>query len=184
MKFMRHNLIPDIILFHPQKFADDRGYFFESYQDKRYREAGIRETFVQDNMSHSKKNTLRGLHYQLKFPQGKLVGVTRGKVYDVIVDIRKNSPTFGKWASFELSSENCMQVYIPPGFAHGFYVLSDSADFYYKCTEYYAVNDECGIIWNDKTIGITWPLQGEPLISKKDLNHPAFSQLAPDLLPT
>lgn len=183
MKYTRHSIIPDVIILEPQIFMDERGYFFESYQTKRYREAGISETFVQDNFSRSKRNTLRGLHYQLKFPQGKLVGVTAGKVFDVVVDIRRDSTTFGKSASFDLSAENCMQVYIPPGFAHGFYVVSDSADFYYKCTEYYVAEDDCGIIWNDPAIDIKWPLQDKPLISKKDLGHCSLGNIHKDLLP-
>lgn len=180
MKFMHHELIPDIIIIQPSLFADDRGYFFESYQAQRYLEAGITETFVQDNMSHSKKNCLRGLHYQAKFPQGKLVGVISGKVFDVVVDIRRESPTFCQWVSFELSAENCTQIYIPPGFAHGFLVLSESANFYYKCTDYYAADDDRGIIWNDPTIGIRWPLNGQaPILSAKDRaygNWKAFCQ--------
>lgn len=179
MKFTRHKILPEIILIEPSVFADERGYFFESFQANRYRDAGIKEIFVQDNMSHSKQNTLRGLHYQAKFPQGKLVGVTAGMVFDVIVDIRKSSPTFRRWIGIELTAEpnRCQQIYIPPGFAHGFYVLSDSADFYYKCTDYYVAGDDCGIIWNDPSIGIKWPLLSDrepPLLSAKDQRYPGI----------
>src|SRR5438093_3385784 len=133
MQHLHNNKFKEIILIQPKVFHDDRGCFFETFQTKRYQEIGINELFVQDNYSVSIKNTIRGIHYQLNYPQGKLVGVTSGTVFDVVVDIRQNSPTFGEWASFELDAESYAQVYIPPGFAHGFCVLSDSASFYYKC---------------------------------------------------
>lgn len=167
----------------PKSFGDSRGYFFESYQKKRYAEAGISAEFIQDNVSRSAKGVLRGLHYQLKKPQGKLVTVTRGSVFDVAVDIRKNSPTFGEWIGEILSDENHKQLYVPPGFAHGFVVLSDIADFHYKCTDYYDAADEAGIAWNDDTINVDWPLVGEPIMSGKDLKNPMLKYISEDLLP-
>lgn len=155
-----------LMIIQPKIFQDNRGYFYEVFQQKRYEEMGI-PAFVQDNFSRSTRNVLRGLHYQLPNPQGKLVYVTRGSVWDVAVDIRKSSPTFGQWFGITLSDENHTQLYIPPGFAHGFCVLSDEADFHYKCTDYYTPGAEQGIAWNDTTLNIPWPVQ-HPVLSPKD----------------
>ena len=150
-------------------FGDARGFFLESFNQRVFHEAtGLSLQFVQDNHSRSAKGVLRGLHYQLRQPQGKLVRVVRGAVFDVAVDIRKSSPHFGRWVGFELSEDNHRQLWIPPGFAHGFLVLSHSADFLYKTTNYYAPEHEHAICWNDPTIGIDWPLETEPLLSAKD----------------
>ncbi|MBG5883991.1 dTDP-4-dehydrorhamnose 3,5-epimerase [Providencia alcalifaciens] len=160
--------IEDCIIIEPNVFGDDRGFFLETFHEKRYlEEANIKEKFVQDNRSRSTKGVLRGLHFQKTKPQGKLVSVTRGAVFDVAVDLRLNSKTFGEFHSIILSEENKLQFYIPPGFAHGFVVLTDLADFQYKCTDYYDPADESGIIWNDSRINITWPIQN-PILSIKD----------------
>lgn len=182
MKYMHSDVLPEVIVIEPTIFADDRGYFFEGFQSKRYKEIGIQESFVQDNYSRSAKNTVRGLHYQLHYPQGKLVGVTAGSVLDIIVDIRLGSPTFGKWISIELNDQNIRQVYIPKGFAHGFCVLSDTADFYYKCTDYYMPNDDYGIAWNDTFINIAWPV-AVPIMSKKDMNYAFLQSISEHQLP-
>lgn len=164
--------LPGVLLIKPQVFGDERGYFMESFQAKKYAELGIEEDFVQDNCSHSRRGILRGLHYQLSHPQGKLVMVTRGEVFDVAVDIRLGSPTFGQWAGAILNAENHHQFYVPPGLAHGFVVLSEVADFAYKCTDYYDPSDEGSILWNDPEINIDWPLSGagidQPVLSQKD----------------
>jgi dTDP-4-dehydrorhamnose 3,5-epimerase len=161
--------IPDLLVLEPQVFGDARGFFFESFnQQEFYRATGLNLNFVQDNHSRSAKGVLRGLHYQVQQPQGKLVRVVRGAVFDVAVDIRKNSNTFGQWVGMELSEDNHKQMWIPPGFAHGFVVLSDSADFLYKTTEYYAPQHERCIAWNDPAIGITWPSGLQPKLSAKD----------------
>lgn len=183
MKLTRNEVLPDIIIIEPSVFQDSRGYFFEGFQAKRYYDAGIHEIFVQDNYSRSVKNTLRGLHYQLHHPQAKLVGVTAGKVFDVIVDIRQGSPTFGKWTGIELNDENALQVYIPRGFAHGFCVLSESADFYYKCTNYYVPHDDYGVAWDDTFINIEWPINGVPVVSKKDQQYASLENIPHDKLP-
>lgn len=168
--------IPDVILIEADVYADERGYFLESYNQSLFHKNGITEIFVQDNISFSRKGTLRGLHYQLHpHAQGKLVRVTYGKVYDVAVDIRKGSPTYGKWIGMELSDENKLAIYIPPGFAHGFYVLSDYAQFVYKCTDHYYKELDRGILWNDPAIGINWPYSGQPILSKKDLTNPLLA---------
>lgn len=166
--------IRDVILVEPKIFKDNRGYFMETYNQKIFHENGITVEFVQDNMSSSTRGTLRGLHYQLEpFAQGKLVRVTKGRVFDVAVDIRRTSPTFGEWVGLELSEENKRSLFIPPGFAHGFYVLSEMAEFTYKCTALYAPRAERGIIWNDPDIGIEWPLQeGNLVLSQKDNSNP------------
>lgn len=169
-----------LLIIEPSIFKDERGYFFESYQQHRYAELGL-PIFVQDNYSRSNKNVLRGLHYQFPHSQGKLVGVTRGSVWDVAVDIRQSSPTFGEWFSVTLSDENHLQMYIPPGFAHGFCVLSDIAEFYYKCSEYYKPNCECGIAWNDPHINIPWPI-AHPILSTKDEMHPLLTEIYHDKL--
>lgn len=164
--------IPEVVLIEPVKFEDKRGFFMETYKYTDFAQNGIAEHFAQDNYSRSVKGVLRGLHYQ-KAPhaQGKLVQCMRGEIYDVAVDIRRDSPTFTRWVSAVLSEENSRMFYIPPGFAHGFLVLSDVADVVYKCTKEYSPNDDRGIIWNDPEIGIRWPVQ-EPLLSAKDAGHP------------
>ena len=161
--------IPEVILFEPKVFGDDRGFFFESFNQTKFQAAiGRQVTFVQDNHSRSFKNVLRGLHYQIQQPQGKLVRVVQGEVFDVAVDIRKSSPTVGQWVGEILSAANKRQMWVPEGFAHGFVALSDTADCLYKTTDYYAPEHECSIAWNDPTIGIQWPLDGEPILSVKD----------------
>jgi len=175
MKFTRTE-IPDVILIEPDVFADERGFFVESWHKKKFAAEGLDEDFVQDNHSRSVKGTLRGLHYQIRQPQGKLVRVTVGEVFDVAVDIRRSSPTFGKWVGARLSAANFHMFWVPPGFAHGFYVLSDVAEFQYKCTDYYAPEHERSIIWDDPDIGIEWPLvdASEPLLSAKDQTGVSF----------
>lgn len=175
--------IPDVLLVEPDVFGDHRGFFLESYNRRRFAEMGLDVAFVQDNHSRSTKGVLRGLHYQLKNPQGKLVRVVQGEVYDVAVDIRKGSPTFGRWCGEFLSSDNFRMLYVPPGFAHGFCVLSDTADFLYKCTDYYSPGDEHGVIWNDPTIGIDWPLAEPPKLSDKDRNYRPLAEIE-TLLPS
>jgi dTDP-4-dehydrorhamnose 3,5-epimerase len=161
--------IPEVLVIEPKVFGDARGFFFESFNQKAFNQAtGLNLNFVQDNHSRSSKGVLRGLHYQINQPQGKLVRVVRGAVFDVAVDIRKNSPTFGKWVGLELTEENHKQLWIPAGFAHGFLVTSVTAEFLYKTTDYYAPEYERCIAWNDPTIGIQWPLNGEPQLSSKD----------------
>ena len=161
--------IPSVLIIEPRVFGDTRGFFFESFNQRAFNQAtGLDVNFVQDNHSRSSKGVLRGLHYQIRQPQGKLVRVVRGSVFDVTVDLRKSSPTFGQWVGVELTEDNHRQLWIPPGFAHGFYVLSDSADFLYKTTDYYAPEFECSLIWNDPTIGVEWPLNTQPIISTKD----------------
>ena len=161
--------IPDVVRFEPKVFGDDRGFFFESFNHRQFEDAiGRSVQFVQDNHSRSVKGVLRGLHYQLHRAQGKLVRVVHGAVFDVAVDIRRSSPTFGKWVGSYLSAENKHQLWVPEGFAHGFVVLSDSAEFLYKTTDYYAPEHERCISWNDPAIGIDWPLKGEPALSGKD----------------
>ncbi len=168
--------IPGVLLIEPKVFGDSRGFFLETFHAARYAEAGITGPFVQDNHSHSAKGVLRGLHFQKQYPQGKLVYVTSGTVFDVTVDIRKDSPTFGKWVGVILSADEHKQFYVPPGFAHGFCVLSDWADFHYKCTDYYHPEDEGSIRWNDPAIGIEWPLTN-PTLSTKDANAPYLKDL-------
>lgn len=174
--------IPGVIIFTPPVFTDTRGYFLETYQQHKYAEAGIPKPFVQDNQSYSTKDVLRGLHFQLRHPQGKLVRVTQGSVFDVAIDIRRNSPTFGKWHGEILSAENKKQMYIPENFAHGFCVLSDSAEFLYKCTDFYTPGDEAGLIWDDPQLGIEWPIN-QPILSTKDAQLPKLSAIL-DLLPS
>jgi dTDP-4-dehydrorhamnose 3,5-epimerase len=161
--------ISDVILLEPKVFEDDRGFFFESFNQAKFEAAiGRRVTFLQDNHSRSVKNVLRGLHYQIQQPQGKLVRVVQGEVFDVAVDIRKSSPTFGQWVGEILSAENKRQMWVPEGFAHGFVVLSDTAECLYKTTNYYAPEHERCIVWNDPAIALQWPLDGEPVLSTKD----------------
>src|SRR5690554_2639414 len=169
-------VIPEVVLIEPKIFGDDRGFFFESFNQKAFEEAVGRPVhFVQDNHSRSAKNVLRGLHYQIQQPQGKLVRVTEGEVFDVAVDVRKSSPTFGQWAGAILSAENKHQLWVPEGFAHGFVVLSESADFLYKTTDYYAPEHERCIIWNDPELGIEWPMEAEPVLSAKDAKGARFT---------
>ncbi len=169
--------IPDVILFEPKVFGDDRGFFFESFNQAQFDAAvGRPVTFVQDNHSRSVRNVLRGLHYQIQLPQGKLVRVAVGEVFDVAVDLRRSSPTFGQWVGAVLSAENKKQLWVPEGFGHGFVVLSEVAEFLYKTTDYYAPAHERCIIWNDPTLAIAWQLQGEPVLSAKDAQGAAFAQ--------
>ncbi len=161
--------IPDLLMIEPKVFGDDRGFFYESFNAKAFQQAtGLQPNFVQDNHSKSAKNVLRGLHYQIEQAQGKLVRVTQGEVFDVAVDMRASSPTFGQWLGEILSAENKRQLWIPAGFAHGFLVLSDTAEFLYKTTDFYAPQYECCVKWDDPNIGIKWPLQGAPILSAKD----------------
>lgn len=169
--------LPGVYIIEPACFEDLRGFFLETFHQQKYEAAGIDRPFVQDNQSHSKQGVLRGLHYQLKHPQGKLIYVVNGAIFDVAVDIRAGSPTFGKWTGAELSSDNKRQIYIPEGFAHGFVVLSKSADVIYKCTDLYAPGDEYGILWSDPEIGINWPVQN-PILSQKDLENPGLNQIS------
>ena len=161
--------IPEVLLFTPKVFGDARGFFFESFNERTFRELGLPDVcFVQDNHSRSACHVLRGLHYQIRQAQGKLVRVVSGEVFDVAVDIRRSSPTFGQWVGARLSAENKQMLWVPPGFAHGFVTLSESAEFLYKTTDYYAPTEERCIIWDDPDLAIDWPLEGEPLLSGKD----------------
>lgn len=161
--------IPEVLIIEPKVFGDARGFFYESFNQKAFNDAtGTAHQFVQDNHSRSARGVLRGLHYQIQQPQGKLVRVARGAVFDVAVDIRKSSPTFGKWVGVELSEDNHRQLWVPPGFAHGFVVTSESADFLYKTTDYYAPQHERSLLWNDPRVGVNWPMSGEPQLAAKD----------------
>lgn len=161
--------LPEVLILEPKVFGDARGFFFESFNARSFEEAtGVKRNFVQDNHSRSARNVLRGLHYQVQNPQGKLVRVTAGEVFDVAVDIRRSSPNFGKWVSVTLSAENKRQLWIPEGFAHGFLVVSESAEFLYKTTDYYAPEFERSLLWSDPSIGIQWPIKGAPLLAAKD----------------
>jgi dTDP-4-dehydrorhamnose 3,5-epimerase len=167
--------IPDVLIIRPKVFGDDRGFFMESFNRRTWREqTGVDVDFVQDNHSRSARGVLRGLHYQIRQPQGKLVRVVAGEVFDVAVDLRRSSPTFGRWAGAVLSAENKLQFWVPPGFAHGFQVLSEQADFLYKATDFYAPEHERAIIWNDPDLGIDWPLPTAPELSQKDRQAPRF----------
>ena len=172
-----------VIVFEPRVFADDRGFFLETWSKERYEQAGINADFVQDNISFSTKGTLRGLHFQYPNTQGKLVQVLSGSVYDVAVDIRADSPDKGKWFGIELNAEKHNQMYIAPGFAHGFYVLSETALFSYKCTDYYSPKCEGGIIWNDPQIAVNWPCTAGPVLSDKDVKYGLLSDFPEDKLP-
>jgi len=174
--------IPGVLLIEPMVFEDDRGFFLETYHEKKYPEAGIDKPFVQDNHSHSCRGTLRGLHYQLKHPQGKLVYVIRGEIFDVAVDIRRGSPTFGQWTGTILSEKNKHQLFIPEGFAHGLCVISETADVVYKCTDLYTTGDEYGILWSDPVIGIDWPVEN-PVLSEKDAESPRLMDVPEELFP-
>ena len=180
MNLTRFN-IDGLLLIEPKVFGDPRGFFMETWNRRKYEEAGITAGFVQDNISVSRRGTLRGLHYQNPSAQGKLVSVMAGEVFDVAVDIRRGSPTFGKWHGVRLSSENKHQFFIPPGFAHGFAVLSEMAMFYYKCTDYYSPKDEMTIQWNDPDIGIDWPLK-DPILSDKDTKGLRLRDVSPQRL--
>ncbi|EMG9897815.1 dTDP-4-dehydrorhamnose 3,5-epimerase [Enterobacter hormaechei] len=165
-----------VLVIEPRVFGDKRGFFYETFHAKRYKDAGIKEEFVQDNRSRSTGGVLRGLHFQKTKPQGKLVTVTQGEVFDVAVDLRFGSATFGQYESIVLTGENKIQFYIPPGFAHGFCVLSDSADFQYKCTDFYDPSDEGGLIWSDSIVNIDWPIK-DPILSEKDKILPSLEQI-------
>jgi dTDP-4-dehydrorhamnose 3,5-epimerase len=174
--------IPEVKLIKPCVFPDARGFFQQTWHERQYREAGINVRFVQDNWSHSTKGVLRGLHYQLRHAQDKLISVVRGEIFDVAVDIRRGSPTFAKWAGVVLSGENHHQLFIPKGFAHGFLVLSDTVDLLYKCSDFYAPGDEYGTLWSDRALNIDWP-DGGYILSEKDNALPLLSDIAPDHLP-
>jgi len=176
MNVIKTKLI-DCLIIEPKVIGDDRGFFLETFQANRYKDlAGINLPFVQDNHSRSSKGVLRGLHFQKTKPQGKLVRVVRGEVYDVAVDIRQGSPTYGQWEAVILSEENKTQFWVPPGFAHGFVVLSETADFEYKCTDYYDSSDEGSLLWNDPDLNIPWPIEN-PKLSEKDANAPLLADL-------
>ncbi len=179
---MIHPDLPGLLVFEPRVFEDARGSFMEGYHAERYREQGLEATFVQDNLSRSRRGVLRGLHFQRRHPQGKLIWVLRGAVYDVAVDLRPGSPTFGRHAALELSEANRRQLWVPPGFAHGFCALSERADVLYKCTDLYDPDDEGGLRWDDPALGIAWPV-AEPVLSDRDRQHPALADLGPDDLP-
>ena len=174
--------LPGVLILEPKIFGDERGFFIETYSEKRYKNAGIPMTFVQDNHSHSSKGVLRGLHFQLNHPQGKLVRVVRGSVFDVAVDIRVGSRTFGQAAWVELSGENKRQFWVPPGFAHGFLVTSDTADFEYKCTDYYDPEDEGALLWDDPNLNIPWPVDS-PVLSVKDSGAQCLKDIDTTQLP-
>lgn len=175
--------LPGVLVFEPQIFGDARGFFTTSYHAREFAEMGVDSVFVQDNHSLSAQNTLRGLHYQLEHPQAKLCRVVRGAVLDVAVDIRVGSPHFGRSVAVELSAENHRMIFVPRGFAHGFLVLSDEAEFLYKCDGFYTPGDEYGVAWHDPVLGISWPLEGEPKLSGKDAIAPLLSEIAPAKLP-
>lgn len=177
--------LPEVLVIEPKVFGDARGFFFESYHEHKYLQAGIDARFVQDNHSRSARGILRGLHFQITKPQGKLCRVARGEVFDVAVDIRPDSPRFGQWAGVILSEENQRQIWVPRGFAHGFLVLSESADFLYKCDEFYDPSDEGGVLWNDPAINIEWPsVESEILLSGKDRVLPRLSEVKLEHLPS
>lgn len=168
--------LPEVLLIEPKVFGDERGFFFESWNDRTFRSAtGLDVSFVQDNHSRSVRNVLRGIHYQVVRPQGKLVRVAAGAVFDVAVDLRRSSPNFGKWVGAELSAESRLQMWIPPGFGHAFLVLSESADFLYKTTDYWIAEHDRALRWNDPTLGIDWPLEGPPILAPKDRLAPSLS---------
>ncbi|MBN1764765.1 MAG: dTDP-4-dehydrorhamnose 3,5-epimerase [Sedimentisphaerales bacterium] len=174
--------LPGVLVIKPQVFGDKRGFFLETFNQKTYAEAGLERVFIQDNLSHSCRGVIRGLHYQLNHPQGKLVFVVKGEIFDVAVDIRKGSPSFGQWTGVHLSENNHKQIFVPEGFAHGFCVLSDEADVIYKCTDLYTPGDDYGILWSDEHINVDWPVQN-PVVSEKDQKNPCLSELAEDKLP-
>jgi dTDP-4-dehydrorhamnose 3,5-epimerase len=173
--------LPGLLLIGPKVFGDSRGFFLETWHQNRYREAGLTAAFVQDNVSFSRRGALRGLHFQNPAPQGKLVSVLQGEVFDVAVDLRRTSPTFGQWEGLTLSADNKRQFYVPPGFAHGFVVMSETALFHYKCTEFYSPGNEMTICWDDPDLGIEWPLQ-DPVISEKDARGLRLREVPKDKL--
>lgn len=175
--------LPGVLVLQPDAYPDRRGLFKEAYRAVRYREMGIDLPFVQDNHSRSVKGVLRGMHYQLNHPQGKLLHVVRGSCYDVVIDVRQGSPTFGQWFGVELSEDNHRQIYVPPGYAHGFYTTSDIIDVIYKCTDYYHPEDDYGVNWNDPDIGIAWPITVPPLLSPKDAALPRLGEIPARRLP-
>ena len=179
---VKETKLPGVLVLEPDVFSDDRGFFLETWNSKRYEKAGIKGSFVQDNVSFSKKGVLRGLHFQYPQSQDKLVQVLSGEVVDVAVDIRKDSPTFGQWVSEVLSNANHRQMYIPSDFAHGYCVTSETAVFSYKCTDFYNPGSEGGIIWNDPDINIDWPME-EPILSSKDVDYPRLKDIRPEKLP-
>jgi dTDP-4-dehydrorhamnose 3,5-epimerase len=181
MKILPSSL-PEILIIEPSVFQDERGFFMETYQQRRYTGAGIESVFVQDNLSYSVRGTLRGLHYQVKHAQAKLIQVIEGTIFDVALDIRRGAPSFGQWTSVHLSDENKRQLFLPEGFAHGFCVLSESAQVVYKCTDYYAAEDEGGILWSDPALAIAWPIL-KPLLSEKDIQLPHLADIPPERLP-
>ena len=175
--------LPGVLIFEPDVFADERGFFLETFSRDKYAEFGLDRTFVQDNHSRSSRGVLRGLHYQLNRPQGKLVYAVRGEIFDVAVDIRRGSPTFARWFGVTLSDENHRQLFVPECFAHGFCVLSDVADVTYKCTDVYVPGDDFGVLYSDTRIGIDWPVE-IPMLSPKDANNPTLADVPPERLPT
>jgi dTDP-4-dehydrorhamnose 3,5-epimerase len=182
MAARRSEILPEVVIVEPRIFRDNRGFFLETYRENTYRDWGIPDRFVQDNYSYSVKGVLRGMHYQLGVPQGKLVWAAQGEIFDVAVDLRKGSPTFGKWDGLWLSSENQRQLYIPPGFAHGFSVKSEYAVVIYKCTRYYAPREERGVRWDDVQLAIDWPVK-DPIMSEKDKMLPTLDQAPEKDLP-
>lgn len=174
---------PDVLLIEPTIFRDERGHFYETFRQNEFEKHGINIPFIQHNFSHSQQGSLRGLHHQRQQTQGKLIWVIQGKIFDVVLDIRYGSPTFGQWASFILDSEHCHQLYIAPGFAHGFYVLSETADVIYKCTDYYHPISQISIQWNDPDLKITWPLLGNPILTEKDKSGLLLKDIPVDQLP-
>ncbi|BCS33170.1 dTDP-4-dehydrorhamnose 3,5-epimerase [Luteitalea sp. TBR-22] len=166
--------LPGVVIIEPRVFRDERGFFLETYHATRYAEAGLDVAFVQDNHSRSRKGTLRGLHFQRTRPQGKLVRVVEGEIYDVAADIDPSSPTYGQWVGVALSADNFHQIYVPPGYAHGFCVVSEVAQVEYKCTEFYDPADEGGVMWNDPVLGVSWPVE-TPVLSERDTRHPPLA---------
>lgn len=177
---IRETELPGVLLVTPKVFRDDRGFFLESFNEASFRDAGLPVRFLQDNHSRSARGVLRGLHYQLRHPQGKLVRVVRGKIFDVAADIRRGSPTFGRWIGVTLDDRELSALWIPPGFAHGFCALSDDVDVTYKCTDFYTPNDERGVLWNDPLLGIRWPVEN-PILNAKDRSYPPLRKDSTDL---
>lgn len=175
--------LPDVIVLRPKVFRDARGFFAETYRENEFASAGIKTRFVQDNHSRSRRGTLRGLHYQHPRPQAKLCRVVRGEVLDVAVDIRRGSPTFGQYATALLTADNMHEIYVPVGFAHGFAVLSEEAEFLYKCSDYYDASSERGVLWSDPALAIDWQISS-PILSDKDARYPRLAQIPPELLPS
>ena len=182
MKFISLDVFPDVLIIEPDVYPDQRGLYWEIYQANKYTLNGISQTFVQDNVSYSKRGVIRGLHYQLGKPQAKLVMVIDGEIFDVVVDIRKGSPTFGKWAGVMISSDNHRQVFVPEGFAHGYCVLSETTRVLYKCTDYYDHGEERGILWNDSSLNIGWPVV-DAIVSEKDMKNPQLKSIQENDLP-